>query len=302
MREGAIAQAPIWDDVQTLRGELVQEVDIIYGGFPCQDISVAGTGEGLAGKRSGLFFEIVRLVDEIRPPFVFLENVPAITTRGLGEVTAAFTRLRYDCRWGIISAFEVGAPHLRKRWFMLAYGAHTMRERFKGDKEPDGKKPQSESEPRCDLDRLCNDLSDTDSENLRKQRRRRSGTQGQGEVKPNDDGKKKSVAHAHRAGSQGGGCEMGRISKENQVWTFDALKRGGEMGDTAGERWKKGWPEHEVFGWEKAATSAGWWSIEPNVGRVVNGLPFRVDRISGLGNAVVPLQAREAFKRLMGIC
>src|SRR5690606_10421534 len=86
MRTGDLPCAPIWDDVRTLRGDMLPSVDIIYGGFPCQDISCAGRGAGLAGGRSGLFFEIARLARELRPRFVFLENVPAITTRGLGDV------------------------------------------------------------------------------------------------------------------------------------------------------------------------------------------------------------------------
>lgn len=114
--------APIWDDVTTLHGsDLPDQPDIIYGGFPCQDISNAGTGKGLAGERSGLFFEIVRLCSEIRPTFVFLENVAAITIRGADRVGAELASLGYDCRWAIISANSVGAPHERKRWWLLAY-------------------------------------------------------------------------------------------------------------------------------------------------------------------------------------
>lgn len=121
MRRGYLEEAPIWDDVRTLRREHLEiPIDIIFGGFPCQDISAAGRGAGLEGKRSGLFFEVVRLVQEIRPTFVFLENVPAIRTRGLREVIREFTDLRYDCRWTCVSAADVGAPHLRRRWWMLA--------------------------------------------------------------------------------------------------------------------------------------------------------------------------------------
>lgn len=121
MRAGDIDRAPIWDDVRTLRGDMLSGIDIIFGGFPCQDISVAGTGKGLEGKRSGLFFEIMRLVDEVRPSFVFLENVPAIRTRGLNRVLYEFTARGYDCRWTVLSAASVGAPHLRERWFLLAH-------------------------------------------------------------------------------------------------------------------------------------------------------------------------------------
>jgi len=119
--EGKLHRAPIWDDVQTLRGDMLPPIDIIFGGFPCQDISVAGNGEGLAGKRSGLFYEIVRLTKEIRPSFVFLENVPAIRTRGLEQVIKAFTEIGYDCRWTCITAASLGAPHKRERWFLLAH-------------------------------------------------------------------------------------------------------------------------------------------------------------------------------------
>lgn len=76
MLEGTLPTAPIWDDVKTLQGADLPEIDIICGGFPCQDISVAGHGKGLEGERSGLFFEIVRLAKEVKPTFLFLENVP----------------------------------------------------------------------------------------------------------------------------------------------------------------------------------------------------------------------------------
>lgn len=118
--EGELSFAPIHPDVTKLRGANGC-ADIITGGFPCQDISVAGLGKGLAGERSGLFYEIIRLTKEIEPTFVFLENVPAIRTRGLREVIRAFTEVGYDCRWTCLSAASVGAPHKRERWFLLAH-------------------------------------------------------------------------------------------------------------------------------------------------------------------------------------
>jgi DNA (cytosine-5)-methyltransferase 1 len=121
MADGDIPLAPVWDDITTLDGRPWRgTVDIIYGGFPCQDISCAGTGKGLAGKRSGLFFEIMRLADEIEPSFLFFENVPAIRTRGLDRVLQELASRGYDCRWRMLSAQEVGAPHIRNRWFLLA--------------------------------------------------------------------------------------------------------------------------------------------------------------------------------------
>lgn len=121
MATGDLPLAPIWDDIKTLTASEIPPVDIIYGGLPCQDISCAGRGVGLEGERSGLFFEIIRLAQEIQPSFIFLENVPAIRTRGLGVILKALAALRYDCRWGMLSASDVGANHKRQRWFLLAY-------------------------------------------------------------------------------------------------------------------------------------------------------------------------------------
>jgi len=122
MAEGAIDYAPICTDVRELTAEFIDiPVDIVYGGFPCQDISSAGKGAGLEGERSGLFFEIVRLAKEIKPPFLFLENVSAIRTRGLDRVIEELTEIGYDLRWTMLSAAEVGAKHKRERWFLLAY-------------------------------------------------------------------------------------------------------------------------------------------------------------------------------------
>ena len=120
IEKGYLDFAPIYPDVTRLRGKR-GDCEIIFGGFPCTDISVAGLGKGLEGKRSGLFFEVVRLVQEVRPTFVFLENVPAIRTRGLAKVVETFTEMGYDCRWTCLSAASVGAPHKRERWFFLAY-------------------------------------------------------------------------------------------------------------------------------------------------------------------------------------
>jgi hypothetical protein len=119
MAQSDLPHAPIWDDVRTLSPDCIPGVDIITGGFPCQDISVAGTGAGLDGERSGLFFEIIRLTRELRPRFVFLENVPAITVRGLHRVLMEFTAIGYDCRWTIVSAAEIGSRTFDSDGFYL---------------------------------------------------------------------------------------------------------------------------------------------------------------------------------------
>lgn len=122
MQTNDLPIAPVWDDITTLDGRNINaRIDIIYGGFPCQDISVAGRGKGLEGERSGLFFEIMRLAKEIRPPFIFLENVPAITVRGGLRVVREIAEMGYDCRWCVISAASVGSNHIRERFFLLAH-------------------------------------------------------------------------------------------------------------------------------------------------------------------------------------
>jgi DNA (cytosine-5)-methyltransferase 1 len=122
MADKSLYNSPIWDDIKTLQGsDFFGVCDIIYGGFPCQDISIAGLGKGLDGERSGLFFEIIRLSKEIKPKFIFLENVPAITCRGGISISREITEMGYDCRWCVISAEGLMAPHKRERWFLLAH-------------------------------------------------------------------------------------------------------------------------------------------------------------------------------------
>ena len=128
MSENKLPIAPIWDNIQTFSGKQFRgKVDIVYGGFPCQDISTAGNGSGLEGERSGLFFELCRVVKEVSPIFIFLENVPAIRTRGLREVVVQLTNMGYDCQWTSVSALEVGANHVRKRWFLLGFSRYTQK-------------------------------------------------------------------------------------------------------------------------------------------------------------------------------
>jgi DNA (cytosine-5)-methyltransferase 1 len=115
-------------DIETLRGEHIKErINVITGGFPCQDISHARTGsglplgDGLDGARSGLWFEQLRLVEELQPDYVVGENVTALRHRGLDRVLASLDEIRYDAEWHCISAAYVGAPHHRDRIWIIAY-------------------------------------------------------------------------------------------------------------------------------------------------------------------------------------
>ena len=110
-------------DIRQCGSSNLERVDCIIGGFPCQDISYAGRGAGLAGERSGLFFEAVRMVRELQPRAVVLENVAALLTRGLDRVLGTLAEIGYDAQWHCIPAASVGAPHIRDRVFVLAYSA-----------------------------------------------------------------------------------------------------------------------------------------------------------------------------------
>lgn len=110
-----------YDDVCTVGGKDLAHVDIMCGGFPCQDLSFAGKGAGLAGARSGLWSEYVRIVREVRPRFVIVENVAALLGRGLGRVLGDLAESGYDAWWDCVPASACGAPHQRDRLFIVAY-------------------------------------------------------------------------------------------------------------------------------------------------------------------------------------
>jgi DNA (cytosine-5)-methyltransferase 1 len=113
---------PIFEDVKTLTAKDIHDtVDVICGGFPCQDISLAGKGAGLAGERSGLWYEYRRLIEEIRPRYVIIENVAALRSRGLDAVLSGLTEIGYDAEWHCIPASAVGAPHQRDRIWIVGY-------------------------------------------------------------------------------------------------------------------------------------------------------------------------------------
>lgn len=119
--DGCLRPFPIWSDVTTFDGRPWRGIiDVVSGGFPCQDISKAGSGKGIDGSRSGLWREMARIVDEVRPKFVFLENSPLLVRRGLALVIGDLTELGYDSSWGIIGADSTGAPHSRKRLWLVA--------------------------------------------------------------------------------------------------------------------------------------------------------------------------------------
>lgn len=120
--DGCLEPFPIWADVCSFDGKPWRGiVDVVSGGFPCQDISSAGKGAGLDGERSGLWREMARIIGEVRPRFVFVENSPMLTIRGLGAVLGDLAALGFDARRGVLGASAIGAPHRRERIWIVAY-------------------------------------------------------------------------------------------------------------------------------------------------------------------------------------
>lgn len=146
-------EAKRWDDVTTFPPEAGDwDIDVLAGGFPCQDLSYAGKGAGLDGKRSGLFYEVMRITERLRPRYLLLENVTALLTRGMDRVLGEVASVGYDAEWHCIPAASVGAPHRRDRVFILAYpssnrcGKDAEREPIQGGTSRSGFQQEKERE------------------------------------------------------------------------------------------------------------------------------------------------------------
>ena len=245
-----------YTDIKTLTAAQLNAdgitVDAICGGFPCQDISLAGGGAGMGeGTRSGLWSEYARLIGELRPRYVIVENVSALLGRGLDRVLGDLAALGYDAEWHCIPAAAVGAPHRRDRIWIVAYptvgGCEGLSYRHtkSSDVSPSG---------------------DVAYSNGLGYGWRRSETRREARivVKGGGDNGPMPMAHTHIAGLQI--INETRDSRQ----TASRIIAGGEL--------------------ERAYSESGakQWRVEPNVGRVAHGVPARVDRLKSLGNAVVP--------------
>ena len=196
---------PVWDDIRTFDGRPWRGiVDVVSGGFPCQDISAAGKGAGIKGSRSGLWSEMARVIGEVKPEWVFAENSPMLVSRGLNIVLSDLASMGFNARWGIVGADDIGANHKRKRIWIVA----------------------------------------------------------------------RNVANT--------GCEHGRKGNSGELDKDKAIRATGTIHTQPGrERQRK-----------------NWWSVEPDVGRVVNGMAARTHRLKSIGNGQVPEVVRFAWQTL----
>jgi len=130
--DGSLEPFPIWDDVQTFDGRPWRGVvDVVSGGFPCQDISAAGKGAGISGERSGMWGHMARIIGEVRPRCALVENSPELTHRGLGTVLGDLAEMGYNAKWGVLGAGRLGGCHNRERIWVLAHDSNLHK--YEGD-------------------------------------------------------------------------------------------------------------------------------------------------------------------------
>ena len=252
-------------DVREVGAANLDPVDLVCGGFPCQDLSTAGRGAGIDGARSGLWSEFARIVRELRPRYVVVENVPALLTgKGkrwdrapVGRVLGDLAEARYDAEWACLSAREFGAPHLRKRVWIVAYPARDAEAGAAAQPGPERQRAGAGGE----RSRAAH-LADPDPE---RQPRRAGELGAPGRGEPED------------GGSAGGDLSYPEGAGRK-------ARRAHGLGE--GEP-----PE--------GSPRQGWWSAEPAVGRVADGVPHRVDRLAPLGNALVPQIAEWIGRRIL---
>jgi len=263
--DGLLPTFPIWDDVQTFDGKPWRGiVDVVSGGFPCQDISAAGRGAGIEGTRSGMWREMARIIHEVRPRFVFVENSPMLTSRGLGTVLGELASMGFDARWGVLGAADVGANHQRDRIWIVGVdrNANSYHERTK--REICGGKIANSSG-------ICAEMGN-----------------------PNNNGQaatKIATSLAERSDI----CK----ARQEQASKFErSSEQYAELADTSSKDVERLGLSIGIQTQRNTIGSASWWQVEPNVGRVADGVAARVDRLKAIGNGQVPLCAASAWRIL----
>ncbi len=274
-------------DIREAGARNLQRVDILCGGFPCQGLSVAGKGRGLEDERSSLWFEMLRVIRELRPSVVVLENVPAIRTRGLGVVLGGLASIGYDAQWGVFGAADVGAPHRRQRWWCVAYLPNAiggiLRKQLRG-RRGEGRQGPPQSGP----DGEVGPVADADSRRL----------QGLGESEPAREQSPHRGIVDGRRGSRGvDGPPMGDTPGQRppvgvsqqpdpRQELASSVRASRETHEGDAESLLGGTPDG-VPGWAYSGGEVEAWEMAPRT--IVSGAdPNRVQRLRCLGNAVVP--------------
>ena len=270
-------------DVRKVGSHNLEKVDIISGGFPCQDISVAGKGAGIEGERSGLWTELHRVISELRPRFAFIENVPMLTIRGGGRVISDLAEIGYDAEWQIMGADDVGAWHRRKRIWIVAYPGCNGR----GNLQQRSIRRNGKGELAQEIDRNTKTVKTS-----RPSATSKIVSNAEHNGSSTTDGQREKIESPKPTGKKSIG-ELERRSDLQDVPDTTSKRRC--SGDTTRKNAKD-------VGKLRRSERFGYWSFEPDVGRVAHGIPKRVDRLKGIGNAVVPHIPYIIGKRLKELC
>lgn len=265
MQKGALHEAPIWSNVVTFDGKpWCGKVDFITAGFPCQPWSKAGKLEKTKDER-WLWHDIERIICETRPQYLFLENVPGIIHGGICEILKSLAESGFNVEWGCIKASDVGANHRRDRAFIFAYCAK------RGCNIPDASGPRL-------FDRW--DKNENSGGSIFEG----GGLEGVKspkccEIVPDSD--------HHRQYAVAVNEKIKGPSQFENIPDADSIGfNKNKLSSSRGKSYSIGFDRSE------------WWQTEPSVGRVVDGLAYRVDRLRACGNGVVPLQAATAYAEL----
>jgi len=304
MEQGELVPAPIWTDLKTFPAHLFRDcVDILLGGYPCQPFSVAGKAQAFDDPRH-LFPYILDHVRTIRPSQCFFENVEGHINRGLESVLQDLEGAGYDSTWGIFSAEEVGAPHQRKRIFILANAhGHALRKQSGGS----GRENRT-SETLSGINGEARSMADPDSDD----RRDRSSTLPRERwpwMEHRSGSKRQLVGQPEETMADTNG--NGEIRNQPKDWEGAWTEQGREeLANTINEGSQGGLQGRQDSQWEGEHGHTGRsssahrqqgseiWNLEPNVGRVADGIKNRVDRLRLLGNGVVPQTAARAWEVL----
>ena len=270
------SHVPIHNDIRTFTAKPFQ-YDAICGGFPCQDISVAGLQKGITKEtRSGLFYELIRIIRMVRPKYVILENVAAITNRGLDIVLGELSEAGYDAEWSVISASSLGACHQRSRWWLVAYPnsircrgrdskGHTIQQRQFLQKGQEG------CNTSCETERCSSKSANTTIKRLE------GGSRGLQSERLRGITTRYSESTANTFSTR---TQIQYEQRRSSVWNLPSS-----------------------YGEKRSALSPNWQAYEskPCLRRGNDGLSNWTHRLKALGNAVVPQVAAIPLQRVIDI-
>lgn len=262
-------------------------IDIITGGFPCQDISHAGKQAGIEGERSGLWGELARIIGEVRPRYAIVENVPALLSgdrgRWFGRVLGDLAEIGYDCEWHCIPASHIGASHRRDRVWIIAYSSSERLYRKENKQIMERERINKFLSVKS---RNTNDVADTENDGIRRREQFTQGGKGQGNV-ANPDGQRGDRSSVEQ-GQDGREIATGNSDVSDAEGYLRGTPRNERPETSDGRGANANTDSKPKIRIAKSWRECNQWTTEPNVGRVAHGVPSRVDRLRCLGNAIVP--------------